>query len=738
MVKYERVNEVLRIDCSKWVISPRVEDSAAALAVVIDLLLKEKGIKKIILVEKRENEYSEENVKLLYSIAETYERIISKERLLNLERIKGCENFLQKEFKSVEFLILEGWRKDPVYTFLKLKSLQKKLSLIGRNKKCVKLFLEKILNPIIFLIENSEFIRVAKQYLNIYKPGEREIYRKIFSPLIRPAFILTKFILYPPKNAVLIDKYEVLGNKVEILKIPGKIRYLYHLTPKEFFLTENEISLIETAKQRLGAEIPREIDFSDPEKAREMFLNLNKNLLREIALSKGLTLDYKKLEELAQILTRYTGGFGVLELLLADPKIQDVYINSPIGSTPIFIYHQDFEECETNMIPTQADAEAWATRFRLYSGRPLDEANPVLDTELFIPGGRARVAAITRTLSPEGLAFALRRHRERPWTFPLFIKVKMFNPLYAGVMSFIIDGGRSMLIAGGRGSGKTSLLSSIILEIMRRFRIIVQEDTLEIPVSQIRKLGYNIERLKSRSVITRVETELPADEALRTALRLGDSALIIGEVRSIEAQALFEAMRIGALANIVAGTIHGETAYGVFDRVVNDLGVPKTSFKAIDIITICNRLRTPDGLHTFRRVVELTEVRKKWVEDPEEEGGFVRLFEYSAKEDTLKPTETLIYGESFVLNEIAKRVKEWRGNWDKVWDNILLRAKIKETMVEYALKLKREEILEAPWVVNSNEMFHSICEEVREEVGEIDSKLVFKKWLNWFKSQLKT
>ena len=68
MVKYERVNEVLRIDCSKWVISPRVEDSAAALAVVIDLLLKEKGIKKIILVEKRENEYSEENVKLLYSI----------------------------------------------------------------------------------------------------------------------------------------------------------------------------------------------------------------------------------------------------------------------------------------------------------------------------------------------------------------------------------------------------------------------------------------------------------------------------------------------------------------------------------------------------------------------------------------------------------------------------------------------------------------------------------------------
>jgi len=174
----------------------------------------------------------------------------------------------------------------------------------------------------------------------------------------------------------------------------------------------------------------------------------------------------------------------------------------------------------------------------------------------------------------------------------------------------------------------------------------------------MQKLGYNIERLKSRSVITRVETELPPDEVLRTALRLGESALIIGEVRSKEATALFEAMRIGALANVVAGTIHGESAYGVFDRVVYDLGVPPTSFKAIDLITICNMLRTPDGLHRFRRVTDLIEVRKHWKEDPLAEDGFVPLMEYSAKEDRLKPTETLLYGESEVLNAIAQRVRE--------------------------------------------------------------------------------
>jgi len=107
---------------------------------------------------------------------------------------------------------------------------------------------------------------------------------------------------------------------------------------------------------------------------------------------------------------------------------------------------------------------------------------------------------------------------------------------------------------------------------------ILAHNTMELPVNQMKDLGYNIESMKSRSVITQVENELPAEEAIRTSLRLGDSALVIGEVRSDEAKTLYEAMRVGAVANFVGGTIHGEDAYSVFDRVVNDLNVPKTSF----------------------------------------------------------------------------------------------------------------------------------------------------------------
>jgi hypothetical protein len=256
-------------------------------------------------------------------------------------------------------------------------------------------------------------------------------------------------------------------------------------------------------------------------------------------------------------------------------------------------------------------------------------------------------------------------------------------------------------------------------------------------VFQLRDLGYNIERLKSRSVITRVEAELPAEEALRTAIRLGDSCLIVGEVRSTEAKALYEAMRIGALTNVVAGTIHGESAYGVFDRVVNDLGVPSTSFKATDIIVVSGRLRSADGMHTFRRVVEVTEVRKHWQNDPVEEGGFVNLMEYNAKEDKLMPTETLINGESFIINEISKRVKEWHGNWDAVWSNIELRGRIKQAIVDYARKTGNKEILEAESVSLSNDMFHVISNKVRNDIGCLDSNEIFKRWDEWFKKQIK-
>lgn len=732
--EYDEETQKMRINCLGGLYGDNIEDYSACMATTIDKLLELRKVVRIVFAGVREYEYDFSESKMLLEIALSIEKIM-KERLTSIKNVVvvGCEEEASERYRFLQKL-LNDMRFDPIDAYRELTREIRKLNVkaereTGIKKQCLEHYLTKSLMPIEGILANTRLIVTAKPDILDHK--DRSLYRRIFHPTIRPNFIYTRYVSLPPANAELLERYKVGEMDVEIYSIPGSVRKLYHMIPPEFKLNETEYTILDTARRYLGRHEPREGELEQPERIRENLFRIGLDMLRDLAAD--FEISEHRLEELASILTRYTAGLGVLDLVLQDENVQDIEINSPIGSGPVFLFHGNHQECETNIVPSREDGESWATRFRLKSGRPLDEANPVLDTEISVPGGRARVAAITRTLSPEGLGFAFRRHRDNPWTLPLFIKAKAIDSFSSGLLWFLIDGSRTMLIAGTRSSGKSSLLGACMVQVMPKLRIITVEDTLELPTEQLRELGYNIERLKSRSVITNVETELPAEEALRTALRLGDSCLIIGEVRSKEALALYEAMRIGALANLVAGTIHGDSAYGVFDRVVNDLGVPPTSFKSTDIVLIANMLKSPDGLKSFRRVVEMTEVRKHWKVDPVEEGGFVNLLEYSAKEDILKASKTLQMGESAVLNDIAMRVREWKGNWDAVWENIKLRGKIMQTLVDYGIATNNPNLLEAENVIKSNQRFHLLSGEVKEEVGAMDSDMIYERWLQWLR-----
>jgi len=234
--------------------------------------------------------------------------------------------------------------------------------------------------------------------------------------------------------------------------------------------------------------------------------------------------------------------------------------------------------------------------------------------------------------------------------------------------------------------------------------------------------------MKVRSSLLKTSNEVSAEDGIRTSLRLGDSALIVGEIRSNEAKALYEAMRVGALANVVAGTVHGSSPYSVFDRIVNDLQVPITSFKATDLILVTNPVKTPDGLHSVKRLVQLTEVRKHWSKDPLLEGGFVDLLKYNVDEDSLEPSSDLINGNSEIIKAIASEVKGWAGDWDAVYDNIVLRGKVKQEIVDMAKRLKRPELLEAKFTVLANSIFYEVSEEVTKDLGIPKSERVFPEW----------
>jgi len=740
--KYTYKDGILKIDCLNCIYGASIEDFPECMSETINNLIAVKDARAIILAREREYEYDFKQTQMLLEIAKVIEKITRDLKLFSTKNLvtEKCDRCVPERMDFLQNIILPKLRSDPIGAYVLLirrirhtKVLSERTK--GICKECYNHYLNNSLIPMKELLEGTTLIKKSQEFLPGYKVGDRSVYRQFFIPSVRPNFTYTKYQSTPPEKAELIDSYSIRDAKVEIYKLPNEVRLLYHIIPIEFGLDDREYELLDRAKRYMARHRPLESEEFASEEVRKSFYNIGLDMLRDMSSSFNISED--RLKIIAEILVRYTAGIGILELILSDDNVQDVYVNSPPGSSPIYLYHGKYGECQTNITQTKEDAELLATRLRLSSGRPLDEANPVLDAEISVPGGRARVCAIMQTLSPEGLGFALRRHRERPWTFPLFISQRMFNPLAGGLLWFIIDGGRSMLIGGTRSSGKTSLLGSIISQIMKNKRIISVEDTLELPITKFRELGFNVTRLKSRSVITMVETELPAEEALRVSLRLGDSCLIIGEVRSKEALALYEAMRIGAMANVVVGTIHGESAYGLFDRVVNDLGVPPTSFKATDLVIINNTLKSADGLHSYRRTVEFTEIRKHWKSDPAEEKGFVNLLEYNAKKDELEPTSTLLAGESEIINSIAKNVREWKGDWDAIWSNINLRANILDTIVKIANKTKKFDILEAKTVVLANSMFHLFSDEVRREFGSLDSEEIYNRWLSWFKKYIK-
>ena len=241
------------------------------------------------------------------------------------------------------------------------------------------------------------------------------------------------------------------------------------------------------------------------------------------------------------------------------------------------------------------------------------------------------------------------------------------------------------------------------------------------PSKTLKEKGWKIEHLKNQSAISsRKGYELPPEDNLRAALRLGESVLVLGEVRGTEAKVLFEAMRVGAAGNSVLGTIHGSTPYDTWDRVTHDLGVPATSFKAVDVI-VCLRYREIGAdLGKARRVMQVTEVGKKWNENPEREGAFRDIMRFN--EHTNK--EEFFYNESDVIQTICRR----KGISMEELEQIL---SVKEKLINDMVRSSQvvEEIIEADHVKEANNRYRILY------FGK-GLKELYPLWSKWFSEYL--
>ncbi len=413
-------------------------------------------------------------------------------------------------------------------------------------------------------------------------------YGDALSPYVGPTVARARVETRPPDGATLRESKTLdTGATARVYDAPeGRV---YHLVPRFASLDADATATLHAAYERLAA---GGVAGGDRAPGRAVRAAVN---------DRGRDAGDAPVETLSRVLRRHTRGHGVLDDLFSDPDVTDVFATAPVARNPLRVT-VDGERLRTNVRLTAAGAATLASRFRRESGRAFSRADPTLDAVVESEtGDSVRVAGVTAPAS-DGVGFAFRRHAADAWTLPGLVANGTLPADAAGLLSLAVRRGASVLVAGPRGAGKTTLLGALLWELPAPVRTVVIEDTPELPVAALQREGRDVQAL-SADPGEAGSAPTPA-EALRTALRLGDGALVVGEVRGEEARTLYEAMRVGAARNAVLGTIHGDSPAAVRERVVTDLGVPDSSFSSTDLVVTLDA-----GESLGRRAVGVHEVR---------------------------------------------------------------------------------------------------------------------------------
>ncbi len=457
----------------------------------------------------------------------------------------------------------------------------------------------------------------------------------------RPAFASSWITPERFREGDVVAKYVVDDVGVTILSPDESSCGAYLVDPPEYRMNPRQLKVLTEVLGRMMTRGPGETGVPSLSMMRSQIGLRAKDMIFSSLAEHDKEMGGDELEKqaghLANVLCKYTAGFGVLETMLMDPRVQDVYVDAPSSQVPVHVVLRSDaasavrQKCRTNVFVGARDLQAFVSRVKYDTGLPFSEAIPVLEADLRHIS--SRVTLVSPPLSDRGVSVAIRRHSQETWTMPQLIANGTLSPLLAGFVWACAIGRRAALIAGSRGAGKTTLLTAAMLEFPLSQRILLIEDTPEIPVRRFQGIGYDMQTLRFSS--GRMDSNRTrATEALKVSLRMGESAIVIGEVRGEEARVLYESMRAGSAGSCVLGTIHGNSAKGVLDRAVEDLGVSERAFSSTDIVVVVALVRSPDGTRFRRRVVEVAEVRSSG-----NSVELIPLFETDQTCQCAKPTE---------------------------------------------------------------------------------------------------
>ncbi|HET6498672.1 MAG TPA: CpaF family protein, partial [Coriobacteriia bacterium] len=292
--------------------------------------------------------------------------------------------------------------------------------------------------------------------------------------------------------------------------------------------------------------------------------------------------------------------YGPIQALLEDPEVTEVMVNNP---------NTVYLERKGRIIQTDRRFIDEAHLLRIIDkivgqvGRRIDEASPMVDARL--PDG-SRVNAVIHPLAINGPMLTVRKFSRDPFTVDDLINFGTLSPNVAMFLEACVRGKLNILISGGTGTGKTTLLNVVSLFVPNDERIITIEDAAELRLGQ-----EHVLRLESRPPNIEGKGQVTIRDLVRNSLRMRPDRIIIGEVRGAEALDMLQAMNTGHEGSL--STIHANSPRDALARLetmvlMSGLDLPMRAIReqtssAIDLIIHLSRLR--DG---SRKVVQVSEV----------------------------------------------------------------------------------------------------------------------------------
>ncbi len=352
-------------------------------------------------------------------------------------------------------------------------------------------------------------------------------------------------------------------------------------------------------------------------------------------------------------------GLGDIEILLNDQHLEEIVINS--AAEPAWVYHKELGWMKTDIEFSDEDQiYNYASEIGRRVGKNISSLHPLLDAHL--PSGD-RTNATLYPISTQGNTITIRKFARDPWTITDFIENGTITSEVAAFLWLCMQYELNIIISGGTGSGKTSMLNVLMPFIPPNQRVLSIEDTREVSLPAF----LHWVPLTTREPNPEGKGGVSMLDLLVNALRMRPDRILVGEIRrQRQAEVLFEAMHTG---HSVYSTLHADTAQQTVRRLINPpIDVPETMVDAVDINVVMFR----DRRRNFRRVMEVAEVATNDENDVEAEV----VYDWQSKKDEVKKEqEPEAVFETLNLHTGMNR--------DEIYDNVEKKKEILEWMIDH-------------------------------------------------------